>query len=119
MTKSALRILLVDDDKEDYLLIRDILGEIRGTPMRLEWVATYQEAREKKRTRAVEGRDRGGARRSRNHAHGVRRSRSRSARHAVRSRRLSREGRADGAAARALDPLRDSARRDDGDAAGG
>jgi PAS domain S-box-containing protein len=42
----SLRILLVEDDEEDYLLTRDLLSEIQGLPFQLEWVKDYDAARE-------------------------------------------------------------------------
>jgi signal transduction histidine kinase len=37
-----LRVLLVEDDEDDYVLIRDLLAEIEG--LALEWVDGYEEA---------------------------------------------------------------------------
>lgn len=45
MNKAALSILLVDDDQEDYLIIKEILSEIRNAPVRLDWVSSYAEAK--------------------------------------------------------------------------
>jgi len=42
MTKAALRVLLVEDDEDDYLLVRDYLGEASGAPLALEWAPTYE-----------------------------------------------------------------------------
>lgn len=39
-----IRILLVEDDEDDYLLIRDLLGEIPESKFTLEWVASFDEA---------------------------------------------------------------------------
>ncbi len=36
-----LRILLIDDDEDDYILTRDLLSETGGGKFRLEWVASY------------------------------------------------------------------------------
>jgi signal transduction histidine kinase len=35
------RVLLIDDDRDDYLLTRDLLAEIPGGRYRLDWVADY------------------------------------------------------------------------------
>ena len=35
------RILLVDDDEEDYLITRELLADIDGQSFDLDWVATY------------------------------------------------------------------------------
>jgi two-component system cell cycle sensor histidine kinase/response regulator CckA len=40
--KQPLRILLVDDDKDDYVITSDLLTEIRGEKFNLEWVDTYE-----------------------------------------------------------------------------
>ena len=35
------RVLLVDDDRDDYLLTRDLFAEIPGDCYRLDWVSDY------------------------------------------------------------------------------
>ena len=40
------RILLVEDDKEDYLLTREMLSEARGQKYRLDWVDSYNTGKE-------------------------------------------------------------------------
>ena len=42
MEFGPLRVLLVEDDEDDYVLIRDLLAEIEG--LALEWVDGYEEA---------------------------------------------------------------------------
>jgi PAS domain S-box-containing protein len=42
----SLRILLVEDDEDDYLLTRDLLSEIQGEPFQLDWVRDYDAALE-------------------------------------------------------------------------
>lgn len=46
MKGSPLRILLVEDDEDDYLLAREALTEVYGRDYRLEWAATYDDGRE-------------------------------------------------------------------------
>jgi DNA-binding response OmpR family regulator len=41
---AALDLLLVEDDEDDYILIRELLSEVRGQQYRIDWAATYQEA---------------------------------------------------------------------------
>jgi signal transduction histidine kinase len=41
-----IRVLLVEDDEEDFLLTRDLLSEIATESFALDWVATYEAARE-------------------------------------------------------------------------
>ncbi len=44
MYKERLKILLVDDDKDDYVITRDLLSEIKELRYDLEWVTTYDAA---------------------------------------------------------------------------
>jgi PAS domain S-box-containing protein len=44
MKTDEIRVLLVEDDEDDYLLTRDMLAEAGGGRYVLEWVASYQEA---------------------------------------------------------------------------
>ncbi len=39
-----IRVLLVEDDEDDYLLTRDLLAEISGQAYHLEWVSNYDDA---------------------------------------------------------------------------
>ena len=41
---SPLKILLVDDDEDDYILTRDLFNDIEGTDFELDWAATYAAA---------------------------------------------------------------------------
>ena len=38
------RVLLVDDDRDDYLLTKDLLADIPGRPFALDWVPDYDAA---------------------------------------------------------------------------
>jgi signal transduction histidine kinase len=40
----VIRVLLVEDDEEDYLLTRDLLLESKDTRFHLDWVSSYAEA---------------------------------------------------------------------------
>ncbi len=42
MAETTLRVLLVEDDENDYLLVRDYLREANGVPFSLEWAASYE-----------------------------------------------------------------------------
>ncbi|NUO09934.1 MAG: EAL domain-containing protein [Candidatus Brocadia sp.] len=44
MGSEKLRILLVDDDKDDYIIARDILSEIERVKYDLHWESTYKNA---------------------------------------------------------------------------
>jgi signal transduction histidine kinase len=41
-----LRVLLVDDDENDYLIIRDLIAKIPGSPYRVEWASTPKDAKD-------------------------------------------------------------------------
>lgn len=45
MTKSTLRVLLVDDDEDDFLLTRDLLAEISQPRIQVEWISDGASAR--------------------------------------------------------------------------
>lgn len=42
-TTKALRVLLVDDDEDDYVVTRDILGDISGENYILDWVNNFDD----------------------------------------------------------------------------
>lgn len=44
MRNQHLRLLLVDDDEDDYVITRDILNQIEGWAFDIDWVSTYAEA---------------------------------------------------------------------------
>jgi signal transduction histidine kinase len=44
MPKEPVRILLVDDDEDDFLLTRELLSEIPDTDFVLDWISDYDEA---------------------------------------------------------------------------
>jgi PAS domain S-box-containing protein len=46
MDNLSCRILLVEDNEDDYLIVRDLLSDIATTRFDLQWVSTYQAARE-------------------------------------------------------------------------
>jgi len=46
MNAIPIRVLLVEDDADDYTLTRDLLGEIEGRQFHLDWVASYDAALE-------------------------------------------------------------------------
>jgi len=43
MQKQAIKILLVEDDEDDFVLTRDLLAEIGSAQYHLDWAQTYQE----------------------------------------------------------------------------
>ncbi len=43
MTTEPLSVLLIDDDREDYLLTREMLADVQGTAFRLDHAATYED----------------------------------------------------------------------------
>ena len=42
----TIKVLLVEDDEDDYIITRDLLAEIRGKQFRLEWAKTYAQGLE-------------------------------------------------------------------------
>ena len=44
MGERLIRVLLVDDDEDDYVMTRDMLAEVWGLDFRLDWVCSYEEA---------------------------------------------------------------------------
>ena len=44
MYNNVIKVLLVEDDEDDYILTRDLLSEIESSKFELTWAATYQEA---------------------------------------------------------------------------
>lgn len=46
MADRTWKILLVEDDEEDYILAREMLSEARGRKYRLEWASTYDAGKE-------------------------------------------------------------------------
>lgn len=44
MENEKLRILLVDDDEDDFVITRDLLSEMRALPVELDWVSTFGDA---------------------------------------------------------------------------
>jgi diguanylate cyclase (GGDEF)-like protein/PAS domain S-box-containing protein len=44
MCPSTVKVLLVEDDEEDYLITRNLLAQVRQVKFSLDWVATYEAA---------------------------------------------------------------------------
>ena len=44
MVEYSIKVLLVEDDEDDYILIRDLLDEVPEQQFQLDWVATFTEA---------------------------------------------------------------------------
>lgn len=43
VAREPVRVLLVEDDEDDYILTRDLLADATGRPFELEWAPTYQQ----------------------------------------------------------------------------
>ncbi len=41
MTETVVRVLLIDDDEDDFIVIRDLFGELTSVKHRLEWASTF------------------------------------------------------------------------------
>ena len=46
MNETIFKLLLIEDDEDDYILTCDLLGEIKGTRYEIEWVSRYADALE-------------------------------------------------------------------------
>lgn len=46
VSSKALKVLLIDDDEDDYLIIRQIFAKIPDSPFTLEWCRDFDEAQE-------------------------------------------------------------------------
>ena len=46
MDSRPIRVLLVDDDEDEYVLIRDLISEIEGSAYQLDWEPHYGPAME-------------------------------------------------------------------------
>jgi len=44
MSAHAVRVLLVDDDEDDYIITRDLVSQIGNSPYQLEWIDNYDAA---------------------------------------------------------------------------
>ena len=44
MSDTAVRVLLVDDDEDDYIITRDLVSQIGNPPYRLDWINNYDAA---------------------------------------------------------------------------
>jgi FixJ family two-component response regulator len=41
---APVKVLLIEDDEDDYVFVRDLLKEIPGRPFDVDWAKTYEEA---------------------------------------------------------------------------
>ena len=44
MIEQAIKMLLVDDDEDDYILTKDLLTQVEDARYDIEWRASYKEA---------------------------------------------------------------------------
>ncbi|MDB6027932.1 MAG: Blue-light-activated protein [Verrucomicrobiales bacterium] len=49
MTLPRIRVLIIDDDEDDFIIARDLFLEIAGTGYMVDWASTYAEALERMR----------------------------------------------------------------------
>lgn len=47
MIDKAINVLLVEDDEDDYFLVRDLLDDVREQQFNLDWVSTFEQAAQK------------------------------------------------------------------------
>ena len=46
MLENEIKIVLVEDDEDDYIIFKDILKEIKNSSYSLTWISSYEKARE-------------------------------------------------------------------------
>ena len=44
MNDTLVRVLIVDDDEDDYVITRDLLADVEGQEYELQWVSSYEGA---------------------------------------------------------------------------
>ncbi len=44
MPDTPVRVLLVDDDEDDYIITRNLISEIKDHRYQLKWVDNYEDA---------------------------------------------------------------------------
>ena len=44
MHTEQINLLLVDDDEDDYILVRDLLHEIKTTDFTITWIDRFEDA---------------------------------------------------------------------------
>ena len=40
---AALRVLIVDDDEDDFMLAQNLLSKIEGQQFKVEWAVSYED----------------------------------------------------------------------------
>src|ERR1700738_4049219 len=43
MKSETIKVLLIDDDEDDYLLTRELLSQVKGGKYALDWASSYEE----------------------------------------------------------------------------
>ncbi len=43
MKSEAIKVLLIDDDEDDYILTRELLSEVKVGMYKLDWASSYEE----------------------------------------------------------------------------
>jgi signal transduction histidine kinase len=51
MKNEAIKVLLIEDDEDDYILTRELLSEVKGGEYALDWASSYKEGLEVARRR--------------------------------------------------------------------
>jgi DNA-binding response OmpR family regulator len=44
VNRPELRVLLIEDEENDYILVKDLLSDISSTRFHLDWISSYEEA---------------------------------------------------------------------------
>jgi signal transduction histidine kinase len=46
MDNESIKVLVIDDDEDDYVMTRDLIAEIRGARYQVDWISSYDTAQE-------------------------------------------------------------------------
>ena len=46
MKQNSLKVLLIEDDEDDYVLTCDLLADVKGTDYKTVWISKYSDALE-------------------------------------------------------------------------
>jgi two-component system sensor histidine kinase/response regulator len=44
MPPDLINVLLIEDDEDDYMILRDLISKIENAEYRIEWMSTPEEA---------------------------------------------------------------------------
>ena len=53
MKSETIKVLLIDDDEDDYVLTRELLSEVKAGKYELDWASSYEEGLKVARARGT------------------------------------------------------------------